>query len=64
MLQITFNRDGTVSLFAIDGDTTISVTAPINRLQALLPAATFAAVRDRMASFLDITTQAARIGHE
>ncbi len=62
MLSVTFNRSGDVTVFAMADGVSVNVTAPINRLQELLPAATFAAVRDRMAEFLDITSQAARIG--
>ena len=61
MLQITFNRDGRISVFAIEDGITISVTAPINQLQAVLPPATFTAVRERMVAFIEQTPQAPRL---
>ncbi len=61
MISLTFNRAGDVSVYASQDGVTINVTAPINQLQAVLPSATFAAVRDRVAAFLDATSQAPAI---
>lgn len=55
MLQITFNNDGRVGIFDYQRDASLNVTADINKLPALVPAATLEEVRNRMAAFLDMT---------
>ena len=61
MISLTFNRSGDVSVYASQDVVTINVTAPINQLQAVLPSATFEALRSRLAAFLDTTSQAPAI---
>lgn len=61
MISITFNRSGDVTVYASNDGITLNITAPINQLQSVLPAATFDLVRERFAAFLEITAQAPRI---
>ena len=61
MYEVTFNRDGSITVFAINDGTTVRVTAPVNQLQELLPSKVFDAVRSRMALFLDLTPQLKRV---
>lgn len=61
MIQVTFNTDGTVGIYASQDDVRFSVTAPANRLQSVLPPTTFDSLRDHMAGLLEITAQAPRL---
>ena len=61
MMSITFNADGTVGLYASDNGVRLSVDAPINQLQSVLPAATFDRLRELTAALLDATLQAPRL---
>ena len=58
MIDITFNRDGSVKVFAMDDGAVVSVTAPANKLPELLPATVYEGARARMAELLDIWTAA------
>ena len=61
MLQIEFKTDGRIGIFAMQDGTVLNVTTDINRLQAMVPAPTFAELRERMQAFLDATAPAPRI---
>lgn len=57
MIQVEFQTDGKVRVFAHQNGDSISVTGPVNKLADMLPASLFNQVRERMAEFLDLTTQ-------
>jgi len=54
MLQIEFKDNGKIGVFAMEAGTIINVASDANRIPEILPAATFEALRDQMAQFLDI----------
>ncbi len=55
-ITVQFGGDGEIDITARTDGARINVSAPVNQIQALLPAATMIAVRDRMAAFLDATS--------
>lgn len=58
MLSIDFQDGGKVHIYASEDGDTISVTADANKVRALMPGTTLDALRDRMATFLDLTATA------
>jgi hypothetical protein len=60
-ISIDFQRDGQIRVFAKVGDETVSVTAPANRLQILLPSVVFDEVLGRMRQFVELNAQAPRL---
>lgn len=62
MIDVSFNDDGTVKIFAMQNGVILSVTAPANQLQALLPAHLFEDITARMAAFLALYPGVKRMG--